>query len=230
MNTMYRNLDGKGFEDYSRESGLGPPSRPFLGFGAEFLDFDNDGWLDLFVANGHVDDQTWHPASPPYAMRPQFFRNRGGGQFDDVSAWSGDYFLRPWLGRGAAVGDLDNDGDCDLAVSHMLSPSALLRNETPNSHRSIVLNLIGGIESNRSALHARIEAVIDGRTIFREIVSGGSFQSASSRRVHIGCGSYAGVESLKVRWPSGDEQVLNGAQAGAYIFREGDDELTPAPE
>jgi hypothetical protein len=224
-NTFYRNADGAGFVDLSRASGLGPPSRPYLAFGTEFLDVDNNGWLDLFIANGHVDDQRWHPARPPYAMRPQFFRNNGGGRFVEVSQWSSDYFHQEWLGRGVAVGDLDGDGDLDLAVSHQMAPSELLRNDTQTTNTSIVLRLIGGPASNRSAIHARVEASGGAFPLVREIVGGGSYQSASDRKIHLGCGSLKTFQQISIRWPSGMTQTVNNMAPGVYTVREGDNVL-----
>jgi hypothetical protein len=225
-NTFFANREGRGFEDQSRKSGLGPPSRPYLGWGAEFLDFDNDGWLDLFVANGHVDDVRWQPAKQDYEMHPQFFRNRGGGRFDEVTRWSGDYFQQKWLGRGAAAGDIDNDGDWDLAVSHQRSASALLRNDTETSNQSLVLRLIGGPDSNRSGFHAWVEAQGLGLNAVREVVGGGSYQSASDRRLHIGCGAHGAIPRLLVHWPSGAVQTFDQVNAGSYVLREGDAALT----
>jgi hypothetical protein len=229
-NTLYKNLEGQGFEDHSRASGLGPPSRPFLAFGAEFIDFDNNGWLDLFVANGHVDDVRWQPVKQAYQMLPQFFRNRGQGRFDEVTHWSGDYFREKWLGRGVAAGDIDNDGDPDLVISHQLAPSAVLRNDTQTSNRSVVLRLIGGPESNRSAFHAWVEAGGLEMNLVREIVGGGSYQSASCTRIHIGCGDRDALDSLTVHWPSGHVQDFAGVQPGVYLLREGDPELVAAPK
>ncbi len=219
-NTFYRNLEGKGFSDETRESGLGPPSRQSLGFGTEFLDFDNDSWLDLFVAAGHIDDLRWNALTLQYAMPPQFYRNERNGRFVEVSAWSGRYFESLWLGRGVAQGDFDNDGMVDLIVSHQLSPSAVLRNETATDHKSVVLKLIGRT-SNRSAIGARIEVEGLGAPLVREIVGGGSYQSASDTQVHIGLGTAVAAARVRIYWPSGAVDELDDVPAGRYFLIEG---------
>lgn len=219
-NTFYRNLAGQGFADETRGSGLGAPSRQSLGFGTEFLDFDNDGWLDLFVAAGHIDDLRWNSVTSLYAMPPQFYRNERGGRFIEVSPWAGEYFGGEWLGRGVAKGDIDNDGNVDLVVSHQLSPSAVLRNETTGAHKSVVLKLIGR-RSNRSGIGVRVE--VDGMEfpIMREVVGGGSYQSASELRVHLGLGHHETAETVRILWPAGTVNELENVAAGQYLVIEG---------
>lgn len=220
-NTFYRNNKGRDFTDATARSRLGPVSRPMVGFGTEFLDFDNNGRLDLFVANGHVDDFTFRNSSELYAQPPQFFRNAQQGRFEDVSWFAGDYFRGKWIGRGVGSGDLDNDGDIDLVISHQRSASRVLRNDTKTPNGSVVLRLIGTGLSNRSAFGTKVEAEGLRGKIVREIHGGGSFQSSSDRRVHLGLGGRPSISTLRIRWPSGKIEVHRNLSAGRYIVVEG---------
>lgn len=220
-NTFYRNQQGTRFEDETSRSGLGPPSRRMTGFGTMFLDFDNNGRLDLFAANGHVDDFTYAGADRAYAMRPQFFRNEGRARFIDVSPFSGDYFKKTWIGRGVATSDFDNDGDVDLAVSHQRGPASVLRNDTPTKHKSVTLRLVGTGRSNRSAFAAQIEATGLEQRFLHEVMGGTSFQSAPDRRIHIGLGDRAAIPRLEIRWPSGATTKLEQVEPGNYVLAEG---------
>jgi enediyne biosynthesis protein E4 len=217
--TLFSNRGGLDFDDASRSSRLGPTGRDRLGFGTVFLDADNDGWLDLFVANGHVEDRTWMPHGEPYRMRPQFYRNERGGTMRDISDWSGAYFQKDWLGRGVASGDLDRDGRIDLVVSHQLAPSLVLRNETETDQAALTLRLVG-VASNRNGYGARVEYVAGDTTIVREVLSGGSFQSASAPVVHLGLGLHP-TAAVQVRWPSGIVETFHDLTSGEWILIEG---------
>src|SRR5262245_24387944 len=219
---FYRNLRGEAFVDETRIVGLGPPSRDKVGFGAEFLDFENDGRLDLAVTNGHVDDFEWQQAPEPYHMMPQVFRNEGE-RFTAVSAHAGPFFQSRWIGRGLAVGDLDADGMSDLVITHQRDRSAVLHNETPTPFRSVLLRLVGTGNSNRSAFGAFAEAAEadgQGRITVREVIGGGSFQAASDRRLHFGLGKQEEIPRLRIVWPSGRVDQWDDVQAGQYIARE----------
>jgi hypothetical protein len=216
-NTLYRNLDGQGFDDTTRRAGLAAPSRDRLSWGTAFVDFENDGWLDLIVVSGHVDDVRWSPGKPPWAMLPQVFLNERTGRFRDVSRSAGTYFVQESLGRGLATGDLDHDGNIDVAVSHQLTRSAVLRNATAARCPSVIVKLIGRGASNRSAINARVEAAgLDGKTV-REVVGGGSYLSASDRAVHIGLGSHQTIPKLRVLWPSGCVDEWPAVAPGRYV-------------
>lgn len=218
-NTLYHNRGGLAFEDATRSSRLGVLSRSLLGWGTVFFDPDNDGRLDLIVANGHVDDRTFMSHDEAYRMRPQVFRNRRDGSFDDVSDSAGDYFQTEWLGRGLAVGDLDRDGRIDAAVSHQLAPSVVLRNETRTENRSLSLQLIGN-PSNRNAYGARVEVAGSDPLLLRELHGGGSFQSASAPEIHIGLGATERA-TIRVRWPSGLIETHPDLSPGDWSLVEG---------
>jgi hypothetical protein len=226
-NTLYVNRGGLLFDDATRSSALGPTSRRTLGFGTIFLDTDNNGWLDLFVANGHVDDRTWMPDDEPYRMRPQLYRNERNGSFVDVSDWGGAYFLKKWVGRGAAAGDLDRDGKIDVVISHQLAPSVALHNETETNNNALVLQLVG-TESNRNGYGARVELVDPEVTVVRELIGGGSFQSASAPEIHIGIGAKPGA-TIRIHWPSGRVETHASTSPGVWVAIEGQDRLLKAP-
>jgi hypothetical protein len=226
-NTLYQNVEGRLFLDESISSGLGASSRLKLGFGTEFFDPDNDGDLDLLITNGHIDDMTHEPGTPPYAMPAQFYRNEDG-RFQDVSAWAGEFFQQSWIGRGLAVGDWDNDGDQDAVVSHQKSPSVLLRNDTDTEQKRLLIKLVGTGSSNRTAIHGVIETQGPGTPVFREIIGGGSFQSHSDRRVHLGLGRNESLPKLKITWPSGRVEEWENLQPGSYLAVEGE-RMHPLP-
>lgn len=218
-NTLYQNL-GKGmFYDQTPIYGLAADSMPWVGWGCGLVDFDNDGWPDSFVTNGHVDDNR---EGVPYKEPPLLHRNVGLGsdpsssrRFKLATRDAGDYFASAHVGRGAAFGDLDNDGDIDIVVNHKDAPPAILRNDTPTAHgahHAIQLKLTG-TRGNRDAVGARVEVVADDRTIVRQRKGGSSMESSHDPRLLIGIGA---AESAKVtiRWPRGAvttrEQVAPG--------------------
>jgi hypothetical protein len=212
---LFRNLGRGLFRDESGPARLGPATRPFTSFGLQFIDADNDGWLDLFVANGHISDL--RADGIPYAMTPQVFRNLGDGRFADVSARSGEYFQSEQLGRGVAAGDLDRDGRCDMAVSHNTGPAALLLNETAARGHYLAVELVG-TRSSRTPFGAKLTARLADRTLVRILPGGGSYLSASDRSMAFGLGAQTGVVELEVLWPSGQRQVW-GPVAGDRVLR-----------
>jgi hypothetical protein len=204
--TLYRNVAPGHFEVATARARLRVPTRSKLGFGTGFLDADNDGWLDLFIANGHVNDV--RPLGMPYQMSPQLFRNVGNGRFEDASKTAGAYFGGQWLGRAAAFGDLDNDGGVDIVVSHNAGPPALLRNLTEGRGRALRLRLAAAVKGrpnvrDRHPIGARVRVDAAGRRIHREVVGGTSYLSAHDPRLSIGLGAAAVAERVEVRWPSG---------------------------
>ena len=217
--SFFRNLGGGRFADHTATAGLAAPSRDLLGFGVAFLDADNDGRLDLITANGHI-----HDARPqfPWKMPAQLFRGVPGGKLVDVSARAGPAFAAPHIGRGLAVGDLDDDGKPDALLVAQDEPLVFLHNATPAAGKSISLLLEGKPPgSNRDAVGAAVVVRSGGRTQTSWRFGGGSFQSASDPRLHFGLGDAARVESLDVRWPSGGRDTFENVAAGRYLLREG---------
>ena len=207
------------FEDRSLESGLGGPSLPMTGFGTLFSDFDNDGWLDLPVVNGtvyRIEEQLRAGERHPLRQRRQLFRNRGDGTFVDVTDSAGPAFHDPEVGRGLAVGDLDNDGDADLVVFNNDGPARLLINEAGHQARWIGLRLLTG-SPGRDALGARVAVEReDGRTLWRRAHTDGSYLSASDPRVLVGLGREGRVRRVTVRWPDGPTEEWTPLDAGRY--------------
>jgi len=200
--TLYSNTGGGFCDDRTFASGVGTNTR-WLGWGTGFLDLDNDGWLDLFLTNGHVYpevDQLETEAG--YKQRKVVYRNLGNGRFEDVSERLGPPVTTPKAGRGAAFGDYDNDGDVDVVVNNVHDAPDLFRLETTTAHHWLLLKLVG-TRSNRSAIGARVRCVVGNTTLVDEVRGGGSYISQNDLRVHFGLGSAARVDRLEVRWPSG---------------------------
>jgi tetratricopeptide (TPR) repeat protein len=216
--TLRWNLGGGLFADRTMWANLAAPSRSKTGFGTAAFDADNDGQLDLFVANGHVDDQPWF--NTPMAQEPQLFLAREGGRFavaDDLSA----YFSRPVVGRGVAAGDLDNDGRVDLVVVHRDAPVAVLRNRTQGGHWLGIR--LRGTDSGVTPVGARVACRVAGREVVRWLTSGTSYLSANDPRLWFGLGASPKVDHLEVRWPSGNDQSWSGVPADQILeLREGD--------
>jgi hypothetical protein len=208
------------FRELSASAGLVADSTPWVGWGCALADFDNDGWPDAFVANGHIDDNR-HEIGPnlAYAEPALLHRNVPTGdagtaspdriarRFQLATRDVGPYFSTKHVGRGACFGDLDDDGDIDIVVNHKDGVPAILRNDTPGRNRWIRLSLVG-TRSNRDAIGARVEVQAGGRTITRQRKGGCSLQSAHDPRLLIGLGEVDEVARLTIRWPSGTVSTL----------------------
>jgi hypothetical protein len=209
-NTLYHNLGNLTFTDDSRRTRVAATSFGNLGFGVIALDYDQDGAPDLFLANGHV----LGPSQSPNEMRPQLLRNDGRGNFDDVSDWSGDYFQELLLGRGAAAADFDDDGDLDLAVTHLDAKVALLRNDTSTPNHFLGIEL--GPTARNGAVGGRVAVTAGGRTWTRPITSAGSYLSSSDTRLLFGLGDARGPATVEVHWPSGQVDRWEDVEVDRY--------------
>jgi hypothetical protein len=196
-NILYHN-DGHGsYTDVSFRSGVAKVSLPYVGWGTKFLDYDNDGWVDLFVTNGHVYPQRGH-----YRQREFLHHNNHDGTFTEVAAQTGETLMEERVGRGVAVGDIDNDGDLDVVVNDLDGTPQLLRNDGGNANNSVLLRLVG-TKSNRDGIGARVKVVSGDLTQIDEVYSGGSYLSQNDLRLHFGLGQRTKVDQVEVRWPSG---------------------------
>jgi hypothetical protein len=201
---LYRNLGDGLFEDATYRSKLSYSTFHMSGFGARFMDYDNDGRRDLFMANGHVLDniQLYH-AETRYAEPKLMFHNAGAGLFEDVSDQLGPDFLLPRVSRGAAIGDFDNDGDLDILVSNNGQPPQLLRNDGGNANHWLQLFLVG-TRSNRDAVGARVKVTAGDIVLYEERKGGMSYQSAQDPRLHFGLGPHSAIDQIEIKWPSGE--------------------------
>jgi enediyne biosynthesis protein E4 len=206
--TLYHRDASGIFLDVAAQSGVGIATQTYLGFGAFFVDYDLDGWQDLFINNGHInDDIASRDAGVSYAEPALLFRNVGAGRFVDVSARSGAALTTPRVGRGAAWGDFDNDGSPDLLLMANNGPAALLHNDNRTGNGWIRLRLVG-TTSNTDAYGARVQVKIGGDTQTQEVRSGSSYLSASDRRLLFGLGAAARADAVDIRWPDGKVQSL----------------------
>jgi hypothetical protein len=214
---LYRNLGDGLFEDATYRSKLSYSTFHMSGFGARFMDYDNDGRRDLFMANGHVLDniQLYH-AETRYAEPKLMFRNSGAGIFENVSDQLGSDFLLPRVSRGAAIGDFDNDGDLDILVSNNGQPPQLLRNDCGNSNHWLQLFLVG-TRSNRDAVGARVKVTAGDLVLYDERKGGMSYQSAQDPRLHFGLGPRSVIDQIEIKWPSGELTRLKNLRADQIL-------------
>jgi hypothetical protein len=206
---LFRN-DGKtSFSEVSMHSGIGKVSIPFLGWGAGFIDYDNDGWLDLLFVNGHIypaaDRLDWGTS---YSQRPLLFRNSRDGKFEEVPPVKGTGLAQIISGRGAAFGDLFNDGKIDVVINQIEGPPVLLRNVYPDHHHWVELKLVGGPRSPRDAVGATVFLTANGIRQRQDVLSGGSYVSSNDQRPHFGLGDATDGETAEIHWPSGAKETV----------------------
>jgi hypothetical protein len=222
---LYLNDGAANFEDARVRTGLGPATADMTGFGTGWLDYDNDGRLDLFVTNGAVNIIEGQRGQPvPYRQRSQLFHNEGGGRFREVSREAGPFFEQLLVGRGAAFGDLDNDGDVDIVVTTNNGPARLLLNQTNAPGRSAASGRhwleigLRGEDGRRIITGARVGVVRAGRpTLWRRARTDGSYLSASDGRVHVGLGDQPHLDRVVVQWPDGVIESYTGVDADRVV-------------
>jgi hypothetical protein len=214
---IYQNMGDQTFEDATLRSKLSYSTYHISTFGARFMDYDNDGWRDLFLANGHVLDniERYH-ADTKYAEPKMLFRNIGHGIFENVSDRLGPDFQLPRVSRGAAIADFDNDGDLDILVNNCGQQPQLLRNDGGNANHWVEIFLIG-TKSNRDGVGARLKVVAGDLVLFDQRKGGMSYQSAQDPRLHFGLGAHSSVDSLEILWPSGRATNLTKVKADQII-------------
>jgi enediyne biosynthesis protein E4 len=210
-NVLYHN-DGEGnFTDVTFQSGLGEPSIPFLGWGTSFLDYDNDGWADLIVANGHVypvvDDHQWGTS---YAQQTLLFRNVRNGRFERIGAAPGSGLARALTARGLAVGDLDGDGRLDVVINNIDSTPTVMRNVASPVGNWLSIRLVGDSlkKTSRDAIGARVYVTTGKIQQRKDVISGTSYASQNDLTTHFGLGSATSVEKVEIKWPDGSLQTV----------------------
>src|SRR5436305_1696893 len=217
-NTLYRNDGNMTFSEVTFQTGLGSATIPFLGWGTGFIDFDNDGLLDLFVANGHVypwvDQRDW---GTTWAQRPLLFRSIDAKKFMEVSPATGSGLADVIPARGAAFGDIFNDGHIDVMLNNMDTAPTLLRNVVENDNHWIAFKLVGGAKSPRDAVGARVFVTASAIRQRGDVISGGSYGSTSDQRIHFGLGPATKVDKVEIYWPSGRREEIGAFEVNRFF-------------
>jgi hypothetical protein len=216
VTTLYRNNGDGTFHDASLAAGLGI-NRKYLGFGAAFFDFDNDGWKDILLANGHVYSQlAGRKLHISYKQPRILYRNLRNGHFEDVSSRSGPGIQSEHVARGSAFGDVDNDGDIDVVINNLDAPPSLLRNDGGNRNNMLTVKCVG-TRSNRSAIGTRVKVTIAGRDQIDEVASGSSYYSQNDLRLHFALGEAEKAERVEILWPSGLKESFDNVRANQEV-------------
>ena len=229
--SLYRQDRAFFFSDVSFGSRIAASSFPFVGWGAEFVDFDNDGWSDLIAVNSHVYPQIEQPpVSVPYRQRCLLYRNNGDNTFSEVTAQTGDPLMKMQTSRGAAFGDIDNDGDVDAIINNLDGGPMLIRNDGGDKSHWLLVKT-EGTRSNRAGVGARVKVVTTEGSQEKEVRSGSSYLSHNDLRLHFGLGKEVQIKQLEVRWPSGAIDYLKDIEADQILtIREGDHPAERRPE
>lgn len=225
--TLYWNQGDLGFLDISASAHLAQPTYPYVGWGTAFVDFENDGWPDLFVTNGHVFPQIDSVKGAGTYREPiQLFRNNRDRTFEDISKLSGLDALPLASRRGAAFGDVNNDGKVDVVILNIDGPPTLLLNRTSSTNHAVLVHLIG-TKSNKAAIGARVTVTAGDLVQFNEVRGGGSYLSSNDLRLHFGLGSRSLIDKVEIAWPSGKKDTFTALPADfIYTFVEGN----PTPQ
>ena len=221
--SLYHNLGGANFEDTTFTAGLGAHTQ-YLGWGCGFFDFDNDGWADILICNGHVYPEVEQlKTEAGYVQRKLLYRNLRNGKFEEVTDMAGPGITTPVAGRGCAFGDFDNDGDIDMVVNTVNGPPQLLRCDSSSGNNWIKVKAIG-TKSNRSGIGARVTCIATFRGETKphrqidEVRSGGGYFSQGDLRVHFGLGKANKVDVLEIRWPSGQVDTMKDVAVNQVVF------------
>jgi hypothetical protein len=215
--SLYHNNASDGFADVTWKAKIGQPSHPYIGWGASFFDMDNDGWLDLFVANGHVYPQVDTIPDAAHFRQPiLLFRNQRDGTFEDVAGAAGLNDGPVQSRRGAAFGDINNDGCVDVVTLNVGAVPSLFLNHCPNGNHRVLFKL-QGTKSNRLAIGARVTVKAGGATQFSEVKGGSSYISQNDLRQHFGLGKSDKMDEVTIRWPNGETENL-GAVPADFIY------------
>jgi len=220
--SLYHNNGDDGFADVTWRAGIGQPSHQYVGWGTGFFDMDNSGWLDIFVANGHVYPQVDTIPNAAHFKQPMLlFRNKHDGTFEESAAAVGLSDIPLQSRRGAAFGDINNDGCVDIVTLNVGEPPSLLLNHCQNGNHRVLFRL-QGTKSNRLAIGARVTVKAGGITQFSEVKGGSSYISQNDLRQHFGLGKSDKMDEVTVRWPNGESEILRGLPADfIYTIVEG---------
>jgi enediyne biosynthesis protein E4 len=203
------NIGDASFTDVADQAGIAQIPVPFVGWGAGFIDYDNDGWPDIFMVNGHVYPQVdQHDFGTTFKERPLLFRNLHNGHFEYISPVKGTGLATLTSGRGAAFGDLFNDGKIDVVINPIDGPPVLLRNVNPDQHHWVEMKLVGGMKSPRDAMGATVYLSANGLRMRQDVLSGGSFISSNDQRPHFGLGDATDACTAEIHWPSGTNETV----------------------